>query len=100
MTETDPIEISRASGTTKIWYDHEGSTPGTMKGGDVKVLNADAGAHMILITGKNGIEKGFAETDGAGDRNKVSEVLNSWPINCGTPQETAASPAPWKSQRA
>ena len=77
MTETDPIEISRASGTTKIWYDHEGSTPGTMKGGDVKVLNADAGAHMILITGKNGIEKGFAETDGAGDRNKVSEVLNS-----------------------
>ena len=77
MTETDPIEISRALGTTKIWYDHEGSTPGTMKGGDVKVLNADAGAHMILITGKNGIEKGFAETDGAGDRNKVSEVLNS-----------------------
>lgn len=77
MTETDPIEISRASGTTKIWYDHEDSTPGTMKGGDVKVLNADAGAHMILITGKNGIEKGFAETDGAGDRNKVSEVLNS-----------------------
>lgn len=77
MTETDPIEISRASGTTKIWYDHEGSTPGTMKGGDVKVLNADTGAHMILITGKNGIEKGFAETDGAGDRNKVSEVLNS-----------------------
>lgn len=77
MTETDPIEISRASGTTKIWYDHEGSTPGTMKGGDVKVLNADAGAHMILITGKNGIEKGFAETDDAGDRNKVSEVLNS-----------------------
>lgn len=77
MTEIDPIEISRASGTTKIWYDHEGSTPGTMKGGDVKVLNADAGAHMILITGKNGIEKGFAETDGAGDRNKVSEVLNS-----------------------
>ena len=77
MTETDPIEISRASGTTKIWYDHVGSTPGTMKGGDVKVLNADAGAHMILITGKNGIEKGFAETDGAGDRNKVSEVLNS-----------------------
>lgn len=77
MTETDPIEISRVSGTTKIWYDHEGSTPGTMKGGDVKVLNADAGAYMILITGKNGIEKGFAETDGAGDRNKVSEVLNS-----------------------
>lgn len=77
MTETDPIEISRASGTTKIWYDHEDSTPGTMKGGDVKVLNADAGAHMILITGKNGIEKGFTETDGAGDRNKVSEVLNS-----------------------
>lgn len=77
MTETDPIEISRASGTTKIWYDHEDSTPGTMKGGDMKVLNADAGAHMILITGKNGIEKGFAETDGAGDRNKVSEVLNS-----------------------
>lgn len=77
MTETDPIEISRASGTTKIWYDHEDSTPRTMKGGDVKVLNADAGAHMILITGKNGIEKGFAETDGAGDRNKVSEVLNS-----------------------
>lgn len=77
MTETDPIEISRASGTTKIWYDHEDSTPGTMKGGDVKVLNADAGAHMILITGKNGIEKGFAETDAAGDRNKVSEVLNS-----------------------
>lgn len=77
MTETDPIEISRASGTTKIWYDHEGRTPGTMKGGDVKVLNADAGTHMILITGKNGIEKGFAETDGAGDRNKVSEVLNS-----------------------
>lgn len=77
MTETDPIEISRASGTTKIWYDHEDDTPGTMKGGDVKVLDADAGAHMILMTGKNGIEKGFADTDSAGDKNKVSEVLNS-----------------------
>lgn len=77
MTETDPIEIRKTSGTTKIWYDHEDGTPGTMKGGDVKVLDADAGAHMILITGKNGIEKGFADTDSAGDKNKVSEVLNS-----------------------
>ncbi len=71
------VEIGKASGTTVIWYDHADSTPGTMEGGDVKVLDADTGTHMILKTGNNGITKGLSDTDSANDRNNVSEILNS-----------------------
>ena len=71
------VEIGKASGTTVIWYDHADSTPGTMEGGDVKVLDAEAGTHMILKTGNNGITKGLSDTDSANDRNNVSEILNS-----------------------
>lgn len=71
------VEIGKASGTTVIWYDHSDNTPGTMEGGDVKVLDAEAGTHMILKTGNNGITKGLSETDSANDRNNVSEILNS-----------------------
>lgn len=71
------VEIGKASGTTVIWYDHADSTPGTMEGGDVKVLDAEAGTHMILKTGDNGITKGLSDTDSANDRNNVSEILNS-----------------------
>lgn len=71
------VEIGKASGTTVIWYDHADNTPEIMEGGEVKVLDADAGTHMILKTGNNGITKGLSEKDSANDRNHVSEILNS-----------------------
>ena len=73
----DPIQIANAEGVTKVWYEHADATPGTIIGGDVKVLNAKTGTEMMLYTGNNGITKGFAEGDAAADKNNVSEVLNS-----------------------
>ena len=77
VNDSDPIQIANAEGVTKIWYEHADSTPGTIIGGDVKVLNAKTGTEMMLYTGNNGITKGFAEGDAAVDKNNVSEVLNS-----------------------
>ncbi len=77
VNDNDPIHIANAEGVTKIWYDHADATPGTIIGGDVKVLNAKTGTEMMLYTGNNGITKGFAEGDAAADKNNVSEVLNS-----------------------
>ena len=77
VNDNDPIHIANAEGVTKIWYDHADATPGTIIGGDVKVLNAKTGSEMMLYTGNNGITKGLAEGDAAADKNNVSEVLNS-----------------------
>lgn len=77
VNDNDPIHIANAEGVTKIWYDHADATPGTIIGGDVKVLNAKTGSEMMLYTGNNGITKGFAEGDTAAEKNNVSEVLNS-----------------------
>ena len=77
VNDDDPIQIADAEGVTKVWYEHTDSTPGTIIGGDVKVLNAKTGTEMMLYTGNNGITKGFAEGDAAADKNNVSEVLNS-----------------------
>ena len=77
VNDEDPIQIAEAEGVTKIWYEHADATPGTIIGGDVKVLNAKTGTEMMLYTGNNGITKGFAEGDAAADKNNVSEVLNS-----------------------
>ena len=77
VNDSDPIQIANAEGVTKIWYEHADATPGTIIGGDVKVLNAKTGTEMMLYTGNNGITKGFAEGDAAVDKNNVSEVLNS-----------------------
>ena len=77
VNDDDPIQIANAEGVTKIWYEHADATPGTIIGGDVKVLNAKTGTEMMLYTGNNGITKGFAEGDAAVDKNNVSEVLNS-----------------------
>ena len=77
VKDSDPIHIANAEGVTKVWYDHADATPGTIIGGDVKVLNAKTGTEMMLYTGNNGITKGFAEGDTAAEKNKVSEVLNS-----------------------
>ena len=77
VKDSDPIHIANAEGVTKVWYDHADATPGTIIGGDVKVLNAKTGTEMMLYTGNNGINKGFAEGDTAAEKNKVSEVLNS-----------------------
>ena len=77
VNDSDPIQIANAEGVTKIWYEHADATPGTIIGGDVKVLNAKTGTEMMLYTGNNGITKGFAEGDAAADKNNVSEVLNS-----------------------
>ena len=76
MKEGDPIQIGMAEGTTKVWYDHADKTPGTMIGGDVKVLGAKEGAQMMLYTGNNGITKGLSDSSTAADRNIVSSVLN------------------------
>ena len=81
VKDSDPIHIANAEGVTKVWYDHADATPGTIIGGDVKVLNAKTGTEMMLYTGNNGITKGLAEGlaegDAAADKNNVSEVLNS-----------------------
>ena len=77
VNDSDPIHIANAEGVTKVWYEHDDATPGTIIGGDVKVLNAKAGTEMMLYTGNNGISKGFAEGDTAAEKNNVSEVLNS-----------------------
>ena len=77
VNDSDPIQIANGEGVTKIWYEHADATPGTIIGGDVKVLNAKTGTEMMLYTGNNGITKGFAEGDAAADKNNVSEVLNS-----------------------
>lgn len=77
VNDNDPIHIANAEGVTKVWYEHDDATPGTIIGGDVKVLNAKTGTEMMLYTGNNGISKGFAEGDTAAEKNNVSEVLNS-----------------------
>ena len=77
VNDSDPIHIANAEGVTKVWYEHDDATPGTIIGGDVKVLNAKTGTEMMLYTGNNGITKGFAEGDTAAEKNNVSEVLNS-----------------------
>ena len=77
VKDSDPIHIANADGVTKVWYEHADATPGTIIGGDVKVLNAKTGTEMMLYTGNNGINKGFAEGDTAVEKNNVSEVLNS-----------------------
>ena len=77
VNDSDPIQIAEAEGVTKVWYEHADATPGTIIGGDVKVLNAKTGTEMMLYTGNNGITKGLAEGDAAADKNNVSEVLNS-----------------------
>ena len=77
VNDSDPIYIANAEGVTKVWYEHADATPGTIIGGDVKVLNAKTGTEMMLYTGNNGISKGFAEGDTAAEKNNVSEVLNS-----------------------
>lgn len=77
VKDNDPIQIAEAEGVTKVWYEHADATPGTIIGGDVKVLTAKTGTEMMLYTGNNGITKGLAEGDAAVDKNNVSEVLNS-----------------------
>ena len=77
VKDSDPIHIANAEGVTKVWYDHADATPGTIIGGDVKVLNAKTGTEMMLYTGNNGITKGFDAADTAAEKNNVSEVLNS-----------------------
>ena len=77
VKDSDPIHIANAEGVTKVWYDHADATPGTIIGGDVKVFSAKKGTEMMLYTGNNGINKGFAEGDTAAEKNNVSEVLNS-----------------------
>ena len=77
VKDNDPIQIAEAEGVTKVWYEHADAAPGTIIGGDVKVLTAKTGTEMMLYTSNNGITKGFAEGDAAADKNNVSEVLNS-----------------------
>ena len=77
VNDSDPIHIANAEGVTKVWYEHDDATPGTIIGGDIKVFNAKTGTEMMLYTGNNGISKGFAEGDTAAEKNNVSELLNS-----------------------
>ena len=77
VNDNDPIHIANAEGVTKVWYEHDDATPGTIIGGDIKVFNAKTGTEMMLYTGNNGISKGFAEGDTAAEKNNVSEILNS-----------------------
>lgn len=73
VKDNDPIQIAEAEGVTKVWYEHADATPGTIIGGDVKVLTAKTGTEMMLYTGNNGITKGLAEGDAAADKNKSAK---------------------------
>lgn len=68
VNDNDPIHIANAEGVTKVWYEHDDAAPGTIIGGDIKVLNAKAGSEMMLYTGNNGISKGFDDGDTAAEK--------------------------------
>ena len=55
VNDSDPIHIANAEGVTKVWYEHDDATPGTIIGGDIKVLNAK--------TGTESHDKGLKYTD-------------------------------------
>ena len=71
-----PISIADYSGYTTVIYKHDGTAPKTITGGDFKITSAAENSSITLLTDSEGITEGFADSDSAGAKNHVSEVLN------------------------
>ena len=71
-----PVSIADYSGYTTVIYKHDGTTPTTINGGDFKITSASENSSITLLTDSEGITEGFADSDSAGAKNHVSEVLN------------------------
>ncbi len=71
-----PITVNTYSGNTTVIYKHDASNPQTVIGGDFKITNAAENSAITLLTDSEGITEGFADSDSAGAKNHVSEVLN------------------------
>ncbi|MFQ9572425.1 MAG: hypothetical protein ACLRZN_09685, partial [Dialister invisus] len=68
------VEVGTYSGFSRIYYNHENSTPKQMIGGDFKVSKASDGSRITLMTGSNGLDTSSTK---AADKNLVSETLNA-----------------------
>lgn len=68
------MEVGTYSGFSRIYYNHENSTPKQMIGGDFKVSKALDGSRITLMTGSNGLDTSSTK---AADKNLVSETLNA-----------------------
>ena len=74
MKDKADVEVRTYSGFSRIYYNHENSTPKQMIGGDFKVSKALDGSRITLMTGSNGLDTSSTK---AADKNLVSETLNA-----------------------
>ena len=74
MKDKADVEVGTYSGFSRIYYNHENSTPKQMIGGDFKVSKALNGSRITLMTGSNGLDTSSTK---AADKNLVSETLNA-----------------------
>ena len=74
MKDKADVEVGTYSGFSRIYYNHENSTPKQMIGGDFKVSKASDGSRITLMTGSNGLDTSSTK---AADKNLVSETLNA-----------------------
>lgn len=74
MKDKTDVEVGTYSGFSRIYYNHENSTPKQMIGGDFKVSKASDGSRITLMTGSNGLDTSSTK---AADKNLVSETLNA-----------------------
>ena len=74
MKDKADVEVGTYSGFSRIYYNHENSTPKQMIGGDFKVSKALDGSRITLMTGSNGLDTSSTK---AADKNLVSETLNA-----------------------
>ena len=72
MKDKADVEVGTYSGFSRIYYNHENSTPKQMIGGDFKVSKALDGSRITLMTGSNGLDTSSTK---AADKNLVSETL-------------------------
>lgn len=74
MKDKADVEVGTYSGFSRIYYNHENSTPKQMIGGDFKVSKALDGSRITLMTGSNGLDTSSTKAE---DKNLVSETLNA-----------------------
>ena len=74
MKDKADVEVGTYSGFSRIYYNHENSTPKQMIGGDFKVSKALDGSRITLMTGSNGLDTSSTK---AADKNLASETLNA-----------------------
>ena len=74
MKDKADVEVGTYSGFSRIYYNHENSTPKQMIGGDFKVSKALDGSRITLMTGSNGLDTSSTK---AADKNLASATLNA-----------------------